>query len=82
MTSRQVRLALAQDDLVRRGMADVREQLDIPAQFPAEVLSAAEQAAGQRFGAGRVDRTETPFVTIDPEGSTGSGPGGLGSGRR
>lgn len=51
-----------------------REDLGIPADFPAEVLEAAARVAArapldESARAGRTDFTLIPFVTIDPEGS-------------
>lgn len=44
---------------------------DIPWDFPPEVLEAAEKAAARSFSATeQTDRTEVPFVTLDPESST------------
>lgn len=50
--------------------ADLRDELDVPAEFPPEVLAAAERAAatGPRR-AERVDARDVPFVTIDPPGA-------------
>jgi exoribonuclease R len=41
----------------------------VPSSFPADVLAAAETAARRVPGA-HVDRTERPFVTLDPASST------------
>lgn len=50
------------------GLEHLRDSLDIPGEFSAEVLAAAEQAAGApRLP--QADRTDLAFVTIDPEGS-------------
>lgn len=50
---------------------------EIPLDFPAEVLAEAEQAAARALrdadgveAAERTDRTEVPFVTLDPASST------------
>jgi len=45
---------------------------EVPLQFPPEVLAAAETAAARQPGEGaeRTDRTQVPFVTLDPETST------------
>lgn len=51
------------------GLAAIRAQYQIPAGFPPEVLAAAE-AAAQKAPAGHADRTEIPFVTLDPASST------------
>jgi VacB/RNase II family 3'-5' exoribonuclease len=47
---------------------DLRRELKVPAEFPAEVLAEAEQAAASpRLP--DLDRTAEPFLTIDPAGS-------------
>ena len=57
---------------LRAGFERIREQFDVPATFPAEVVAEAEEAAGdaswERSGARaeRRDRRDVPFVTIDP----------------
>lgn len=52
-----------------RGLAAIREQFQVPASFPPEVLAAAELAAARSLD-GHVDRTDLPFVTLDPATST------------
>lgn len=52
-----------------RGLAAIREQFQVPASFPPEVLAAAELAAARSLD-GHVDRTDRPFVTLDPATST------------
>lgn len=52
-----------------RGLAAIRIQYQVPASFPAPVLAAAETAA-QRMPVAHVDRTDWPFVTLDPAQST------------
>ena len=60
----------AQDDQVRAGLRDVRKELGIPDDFPAEVQAAAALAAESTPDADeRQDLRDIPFVTIDPEGS-------------
>jgi exoribonuclease R len=56
------------DELVE-GLRSIRRQFDVPADFPPAVLDAAEQAA-KRVPAAHVDRTDWPFVTLDPASST------------
>ena len=56
-------------------LARLREELDLPAEFPAGVLAEAERAAADVLAATpgdpqRVDLTGVPFVTVDPAGST------------
>lgn len=63
------------DAAVRAGLDALRAELDVPAAFPAEVLAevdavlAAGPAPAPAGAAERVDATDVPFVTIDPEGS-------------
>ena len=52
-----------------RGLAMIRTQFHIPDSFPPEVLAEAE-AAAQRTPTEHADRTDTPFVTLDPASST------------
>jgi exoribonuclease R len=52
------------------GLERVREQLQVPAGFPPEVALAAVEAAKRRPGGGHVDRTDRPFLTLDPATST------------
>lgn len=51
------------------GLAQIRHQFQVPAEFPSAVLEAAEDAA-RREPTEHVDRTDVPFVTLDPESST------------
>ena len=51
------------------GLAEIRRQFKLPTEFPAEVVSAAEEAASRTPSAHR-DRTSEPFVTLDPATST------------
>ncbi len=52
------------------GLDRIRDELDIPAGFPADVVAAAERAAARPVGSDHVDRTGRRFVTLDPESST------------
>lgn len=56
------------DELVA-GLTEIRRQFKVPGGFPAEVLRAADQA-GKRPASAHIDRTDWPFVTLDPESST------------
>ena len=50
------------------GLAALRARLEIPDEFPAQVIDAAERAAGSpRLP--ELDRTDLELLTIDPEGS-------------
>lgn len=54
---------------VARGLAAIRAELQLPANFPPEV-DAAARAAIARPLTDHVDRTALPFVTLDPASST------------
>ncbi|TPK23470.1 RNB domain-containing ribonuclease [Mesorhizobium sp. B2-5-9] len=51
------------------GLAKIRAEFHVPDGFPADVLAAAE-AAAKRVPNQHADRTEMPFVTLDPAAST------------
>ncbi|QHC55809.1 RNB domain-containing protein [Rathayibacter tanaceti] len=68
MTGRRLRLPRPDDD-VDRALAAVRVAIDLPGAFPAEALAEAEHADANAEDGGRSDRTDLPFVTIDPPGS-------------
>lgn len=51
------------------GLAAIRDQYQVPEGFPPEVTAAAG-AAAQRLPDAHADRTDLPFVTLDPAGST------------
>jgi exoribonuclease R len=51
------------------GLARIRQQYGVPDGFPAEVLSAAHEAARWPLH-DHTDRTAMPFVTLDPSSST------------
>lgn len=53
---------------LREGLAQLRESLGVPGDFPAEVVAAAELAVADRELPHR-DLTDVEFVTIDPAGS-------------
>jgi exoribonuclease R len=57
------------DHLLREGLARLRERFAIPDGFPPEVLAEAERTAERRLAEHR-DRTDEPFVTLDPAQST------------
>ena len=52
-----------------RGLAAIRTQFHVPDGFPPAVLAEAETAA-QRAPSEHADRTDIPFVTLDPASST------------
>ncbi len=51
------------------GLAAIRTEFQLPPAFPPDVMAAAGQAAA-RTPADHVDRTDRPFVTLDPASST------------
>ena len=57
------------DNALATGLAAIHIQYQVPASFPAAVLAAADEAA-KRAPTAHVDRTATPFVTLDPASST------------
>ena len=57
------------DNALGQGLAAIRKQFDVPASFPPQVLAAADAAAA-RAPSEHVDRTDLPFVTLDPATST------------
>ena len=57
------------DCLLAEGLANLRQQFQVPASFPPAVLAAAE-AAARRQPTAHADWTDRPFVTLDPAGST------------
>jgi exoribonuclease R len=58
------------DRALDAGLVRIREQFDVPSGFPPAAALAAVQAAAGRPGGEHVDRTDRPFVTLDPAGST------------
>ena len=73
MAQRRVRLQQARDHVRADGLARVfdaiRAELDVPQTFPEQVLAAADEAAAHP-DLPHADRTDVPFCTIDPAGST------------
>lgn len=67
--TRQMRLAPSAPDDVTSALAALRAEVGLPAMFPQEVLEEARAAAVRDFSAGRADRRDIEFVTIDPPGS-------------
>ena len=51
------------------GLATIRTQYQVPGEFPPGVLAAAD-AAAKRVPTAHADRTDMPFVTLDPAEST------------
>ena len=57
------------ENALGRGLASIRSQFQIPESFPEPVLAAAEKAS-ERAPSEHSDRTDRPFVTLDPASST------------
>ena len=57
-----------QVERLRRAVAAVERELDVPARFPADVLADAESCAAAPV-LPELDRTDLPLVTIDPRGA-------------
>ena len=58
--------------VLRAGFAAIRDELQVPVDFPADAAAEAASAArdgGPVIAGGRADLTDVPFVTIDPPGS-------------
>ncbi len=62
---RIVRVHRADGETLRRGIRAIQSELDVTPEFPADVLAAAEEAAANPK-LPDLDRTDIPFVTIDP----------------
>ncbi|MGO4956511.1 RNB domain-containing ribonuclease [Luteococcus sp. Sow4_B9] len=75
MPARHIRIVQQVPEAIRAGIDRLRDELEVPRDFPSDVQRAAEEAAirgvdPQVWGLGdRIDRTDLPLVTIDPEGS-------------
>lgn len=65
MPKRRLRF-IAPDEVVARGLAEIRDRLNIPEDFPEDVLSEARSVEPAMPA---YDLTEIPFVTIDPPGA-------------
>ena len=64
----RVKVLHTNGDLLRRGIETIQKELGVTPEFPPAVVAAAEQAAkSPRLP--ELDRTDIPFVTIDPEGA-------------
>jgi len=68
MPRRRVRLAAPDDVKIAAAFAELRESLEVPKGFSAEVLADAE-ASVRSPRLPDADETEIPFLTIDPPGS-------------
>jgi exoribonuclease R len=68
MPSNLVVRVKASSPALRQGLEDIAKELALPGDFPAEVVEAAERAAAAVV-LPELDRTDIPFLTIDPAGS-------------
>jgi len=57
------------DCVLADGLAAIRTQFQVPRSFPQPVLEAAD-AAARRVPVEHIDRTDIPFVTLDPASAT------------
>jgi len=64
-----MKAVLDPDCVLANGLAAIRSQYQVPRAFPQPVLDAAE-AAARRVPSEHVDRTDIPFVTLDPASAT------------
>ncbi len=65
-----MRTNIARSREIDDGLGRIRQELEIPDHFPAEVEQAARDAVTRAPGAEHVDRSDLPFVTLDPADST------------
>ncbi|HWU22018.1 MAG TPA: RNB domain-containing ribonuclease [Nocardioides sp.] len=68
MPSNVVFRVRASSPQLQQGLQRIAEEQHLPGDFPAEVLAAAEKAAAAVV-LPELDRTDIPFLTIDPAGS-------------
>lgn len=61
--------ALGSDEIATR-LRRIRQEMEVPDGFPAEVVAAADAASRREPGVEHVDRTDIEFVTLDPVGAT------------
>ena len=64
----QQRTTISGGDL-SQALTTLRADLELPGDFPADVLAEAQQAAAATHAAGHVDATDLEMVTLDPAGS-------------
>lgn len=64
-----MRSLVDKSNVLHAGLAAIRQQYSVPSEFPPEVVAAAEAAAA-RAPTEHTDRTDWPFITLDPATST------------
>jgi VacB/RNase II family 3'-5' exoribonuclease len=57
-------------EVLRRGIAQIREQFEVPNAFPPDVLAEADDVARRALPTDRPDRTDLEMVTLDPASAT------------
>ncbi|HET7300114.1 MAG TPA: RNB domain-containing ribonuclease [Oleiagrimonas sp.] len=67
-TTRRLRIRSPHDRDFERDIVAIRQELQLPANFPDEVVAAAAEAA-RHPRLPELDRTDIPFITIDPPGA-------------
>lgn len=70
MPRRQLRVTGAAEAPLRAALRDLRTELDVPEDFPADVREEAERAAAACPRPPARDETGIPFFTVDPPTST------------
>lgn len=68
MPSNVVVRVKASSPALTQGLEEIAKELELPGEFPADVISAAGRAATDVV-LPELDRTDLPFITIDPAGS-------------
>lgn len=68
VSARRLRVAAPTAAILAEQFASVRQQLSVPAEFPAAVRAAAAAATADP-GLSYEDATDLPFLTLDPAGS-------------
>ena len=68
MTRRVVRVQHADGDTLRDGIAAIREEMEVREEFRPDIEASAQVAAGKPK-LPNLDRTDIPFITIDPASS-------------
>lgn len=56
--------------VMAEGLDRIRAEVEVPGEFPPEVLAAAERAVDKPIGREHADRTSMQFATLDPASST------------
>jgi exoribonuclease R len=65
-----VQLPRQRDEQLQGGIERIRQEFEVPVEFPPEAIAAATDAARRPLDADHADRTAEPFVTLDPASAT------------